>query len=60
MYRGGIILFLGAPLLMGSLYGIIIGLFISFLFIVRIISQEKMWIQKLDGYLDYKCKLNID
>ena len=42
---------------MGSVYGVIIGLFLSFIFIVRIIAEEKMLIEELDGYLDYKIKV---
>jgi protein-S-isoprenylcysteine O-methyltransferase Ste14 len=41
MYLGGIMLFLGAPLLLGSIYGIIVGLFLSLLFVARIIGEEK-------------------
>jgi protein-S-isoprenylcysteine O-methyltransferase Ste14 len=57
MYLGGMMLFLGAPLLMGSLYGIIIGVFLSILFVGRIIGEEKMLMEELDGYGDYKKKV---
>jgi protein-S-isoprenylcysteine O-methyltransferase Ste14 len=45
MYLGGLTLFLGTPLLLGSLYGLIIGLFLSLLFVARIIGEEKMLIE---------------
>ena len=57
MYLGGLTLFLGTPLLLGSLYGLIIGLFLSLLFVARIIGEEKMLIEELDGYSDYKNKV---
>ena len=53
MYLGGIMLFLGAPLLLGSIYGIIVGIFLSLIFVARIIGEEKMlnprirWISRL-------------
>ncbi|MCE7697366.1 MAG: isoprenylcysteine carboxyl methyltransferase, partial [Methanobacterium paludis] len=42
MYLGGILLFLGAPLLLGSVYGLIVGIFLSLLFVARIMGEEKM------------------
>lgn len=57
MYLGGIMLFVGAPMLLGSMYGIISGIFLSFIFVARIIGEEKMLIEELDGYCDYKDKV---
>jgi protein-S-isoprenylcysteine O-methyltransferase Ste14 len=57
MYLGGILLFLGAPLLLGSVYGLIIGIFLSIFFLVRIMGEEKMLVEELDGYEDYKKKV---
>jgi protein-S-isoprenylcysteine O-methyltransferase Ste14 len=57
MYLGGILLFLGAPLLLGSVYGLIVGIFLSFLFVARIIGEEKMLMEELEGYVDYKKKV---
>jgi len=57
MYLGGIMLFFGAPLLLGSIYGIIVGIFLSLIFVVRIIGEEKMLMKELDGYRDYKDKV---
>ena len=57
MYLGGILLFLGAPLLLGSVYGLIIGIFLSILFLIRIMGEEKMLVEELDGYEDYKKKV---
>jgi protein-S-isoprenylcysteine O-methyltransferase Ste14 len=57
MYLGGIMLFLGGPILLGSVYGLIIGIFLSLLFVARIIGEEKMLVQELAGYPDYKLKV---
>lgn len=57
MYLGGTLLFIGTPMLLGSIYGIIIGLAMIFLLAGRIIGEEKMLLDELEGYLDYKKKV---
>jgi len=57
MYLGGMLLFLGAPLLLGSVYGLIMGVFLSILFVARIMGEEKMLVEELEGYVDYKKKV---
>lgn len=57
MYLGGILLFIGTPLLLGSSYGTIIGLAMLFLLAARIIGEEKMLTEGLAGYADYKKKV---
>jgi len=57
MYLGGILLFIGAPLLLGSFYGLVIGLILIFLLAGRIIGEERMLIKELEGYEDYKKKV---
>jgi protein-S-isoprenylcysteine O-methyltransferase Ste14 len=57
MYLAGIVLFIGTPMLLGSKYGLIIGLVLAFLLAGRIIGEEKMLINELEGYLDYKKKV---
>lgn len=57
MYLGGILLFFGTPLLLGSLYGILIAIAVSFLLAARILGEEKMLVNELDGYADYKKKV---
>ncbi len=59
MYLGGIMLFLGSPILLGSIYGLLIGIFLSFMFVARIIGEEKMLVCELDGYSDYKTKVKF-
>lgn len=57
MYLGGILLFIGTPLLLGSSYGTIIGLAMLFLLAARIIGEEKILTEGLTGYADYKKKV---
>ena len=57
MYLGNTFLLIGAPLLMGSIYGLIIGLIAFFLMAVRIIGEERMLVNELEGYEDYKKKV---
>ncbi len=57
MYLGGILLFIGTPLVLGSLYGIVIGVMISFLLVSRIIGEERMLLKELEGYAEYRKKV---
>jgi len=57
MYLGGIMLFIGTPMLLGSMYGVILGLVVSLLLVARITGEEKMLVNELEGYSDYKKKV---
>jgi protein-S-isoprenylcysteine O-methyltransferase Ste14 len=57
MYLGGILLFIGVPLLLGSMYGFLIGALVSLLLVARILGEEKMLVKELDGYADYRKKV---
>jgi len=57
MYLGGILLFLYTPMLLGSAYGVIIGLVMLILLSARIIGEEKMLVNELEGYPSYKEKV---
>jgi protein-S-isoprenylcysteine O-methyltransferase Ste14 len=48
---------LGAPLLLGSIYGLIMGLIAFIVLVGRIIGEEKMLVNELEGYQDYKKKV---
>ena len=54
MYAGGLFMFLGTPLLLGSWYGLLllVVLFLPALF-VRIVLEERTLRQELSGYEDY-------
>jgi len=57
MYLGALCMFIGAPLLLSSFCGIMVGLCLLVILMIRIIGEEKMLIEELDGYLDYKKKV---
>jgi protein-S-isoprenylcysteine O-methyltransferase Ste14 len=57
MYLGGVLLFIGAPLLLGSMVGLIIGFAMVLLLAGRIIGEERMLVQELDGYDEYKTRV---
>jgi protein-S-isoprenylcysteine O-methyltransferase Ste14 len=57
MYLGGVLLFMGTPLLLGSIYGVIAGGLLSLLIMGRIIGEERMLAQELGGYADYQKKV---
>ncbi|ACV61457.1 Isoprenylcysteine carboxyl methyltransferase [Desulfofarcimen acetoxidans DSM 771] len=57
MYLGNLLMLVGTPLMLGSIYGLIIGLIGIFLMAVRIIGEERMLINELEGYEDYKKKI---
>jgi len=53
MYLGAILMFIGAPLLLGSFCGILLGLTLTLLLMARIIGEEKMLGRELEGYQEY-------
>jgi protein-S-isoprenylcysteine O-methyltransferase Ste14 len=57
MYLGATLLFLGTPLLLGSLAGLGIGAAMILLLVGRIVGEEKMLTEELEGYADYKKKV---
>jgi protein-S-isoprenylcysteine O-methyltransferase Ste14 len=57
MYLGGILMFIGAPLLLGSVFGVVVGLALTILIMARILGEEAMLTRELEGYEDYKLKV---
>jgi len=57
LYLGVLLMLLGAPLLVGSIYGLIICLIAVFVLVGRIIGEEKMLVNELKGYEDYKKRV---
>jgi protein-S-isoprenylcysteine O-methyltransferase Ste14 len=53
MYSGAIFLFTGGPLLLGSVYGLVMGLLLIIILAVRSIGEEEMLWEELDGYKEY-------
>lgn len=57
MYLGATCLFLGAPLLLRSAYGLLLGAAIVALTIVRIFEEERVLERELPGYVEYETKV---
>ena len=58
MYTSTIFLFLSMPLILGSLFSFVIMLIYPIIIFFRIKNEEKFLESKLDGYKDYKDKVN--
>lgn len=57
MYSGSILWFLSMSIALGSLYGLIPGVFITILLIIRIPFEEKLLHEELEGYTEYTKKV---
>ena len=57
LYLGCLLMTLGAPLLLGSMYGFIIGVIAIIVLVGRIIGEENMLVNGLEGYEEYKKKV---
>jgi protein-S-isoprenylcysteine O-methyltransferase Ste14 len=53
MYLGGILMFLGTPLLLGSYGVLLVGTALTILLMARIRKEEEMLERELGGYRDY-------
>jgi len=54
MYLGASLMFLGGPLLLGSGWGLLLGLGLVLLLMVRIVGEEKLLARELEGYEAYR------
>ncbi len=57
LYLGCLLMMVGAPLLVGSVWGLILTALGIVVLIARIIGEEHMLIDELAGYNDYKTKV---
>ncbi len=57
LYLGCLLMMVGAPSLMGSVYGLLVALIGLILVAGRIIGEEKMLTNELEGYAEYKKKV---
>jgi protein-S-isoprenylcysteine O-methyltransferase Ste14 len=57
MYLGASLAFVGAALLLGSVYGLLAGLALVALIVVRIFGEEKLLTRDLEGYPAYRQKV---
>ena len=57
LYFGYILMMFGAPLLLGSVLGIIIAIIGLMAIMLRIVGEERMLGSELEGYEEYKKKV---
>jgi len=57
MYAGATLLFISAPLLLGSIIGLALGLVLILTIGARSVGEEAMLKEELDGYRDYMHKV---
>ncbi len=58
LYLGVLLMMFGAPLLLGSIAGLIISVIAAIVLVGRILGEEKMLVNELDGYAEYRKKVN--
>ena len=57
MYLATLLMFLPIPLILGSFWGLIAFAFYPAIIVVRILNEEKVLTEGLDGYIAYKQKV---
>src|SRR5262249_38546342 len=57
LYLGFVLMTFGWPVLVGSIYGIVIGLIALAVLIGRIVGEERMLVTELEGYREYQTKV---
>ena len=57
MYSATLILFLSMPIVLGSLYSLVVFLAYPFIIAKRIKGEEEFLEKELDGYTEYKQKV---
>jgi protein-S-isoprenylcysteine O-methyltransferase Ste14 len=57
MYAGAIFYAVGAPLLLGSLYGLLVSALLILLLGLRAVLEERTLAAELEGYVDYAARV---
>jgi protein-S-isoprenylcysteine O-methyltransferase Ste14 len=57
MYLGAVLMLFGAPLLLSSIFGIVVGLGLTVLLMARIVGEERLLKKELEGYWEYTKKV---
>jgi protein-S-isoprenylcysteine O-methyltransferase Ste14 len=57
MYLGASLMFVGGPLLLGSAWGVLLGLGLVGVLALRIVGEERLLVRELDGYEAYRAKV---
>jgi protein-S-isoprenylcysteine O-methyltransferase Ste14 len=54
MYLGAVLMFVGTPLLLGSIVGLVLAAAMILLLAFRIVGEERVLTDELEGYSDYR------
>ena len=54
MYLGAVLMFVGAPILLGSALGLVVAAAMTALLAGRILIEERVLVRELDGYAEYR------
>jgi protein-S-isoprenylcysteine O-methyltransferase Ste14 len=57
MYLGIVFMFVGAPLLLRSGIGVLVGGGLTLLLVGRIVGEERLLVAQLEGYVEYRQKV---
>jgi protein-S-isoprenylcysteine O-methyltransferase Ste14 len=57
MYLGAVLMFVGAPLLLGSAIGLAVAAALTLLLGYRIVGEERLLAGELEGYADYRQRV---
>jgi protein-S-isoprenylcysteine O-methyltransferase Ste14 len=57
MYAGALLILLGAPLLLGSWWGLVAGIGLVLIIATRAVLEERMLASELDGYAAYAARV---
>ena len=54
MYTGALVLFVGIPLALGSLWGLLATVLVTGVLAARLLDEEKLLVEELSGYEAYR------
>jgi protein-S-isoprenylcysteine O-methyltransferase Ste14 len=57
MYSATIIMYMAIPLVLGSLWALILMLFYPLVIVIRIQNEEQLLVQELPGYREYQKRV---
>ena len=57
MYAGALVMFVGMPLALGSLWGLLTIIPLTVVIVLRLLDEEKFLARNLPGYSDYSNKI---
>jgi protein-S-isoprenylcysteine O-methyltransferase Ste14 len=57
MYSGSLLYFLGIPIALGSWWGLLVGILMMPVFVLRLFDEEKLLARNLLGYSEYMVRV---